>query len=419
MLSLLFIERLMVSLFLCSVLVVPSLAFGGAYTSSSHGNNEHGVTNNKIEYAIGNCGNCHQQHGCDGGDGGGGTNYLLYSSSNANQSNNFCFKCHVENGSISENPFLNRDYSYRAGGYIDIPVASVLEVFDTNSGSIRSSHGLDDILTFINQKDWNYNLDSNPCVACHDPHQAQGDPAFKSDSVKTAATRGLLVALPSLHGTSEWKPFGATLSTYTSAYQAPYRFGSAMTYEPDGSTTTDGSNLVDYNTFCTDCHNSTNVIESAALGRNLRTIDWGQEKHGKGFAEGSIDVDAPFIAGSGSMGYVLACTDCHEPHGSSNVALIRREVNGSALPSPITTIYAASTIPNQAGTNAEMKSLCNRCHSDDYYTIHHHNNDSPYYQAKRCSNCHQYGPGQPVNCNACHYHGSFRTDCGDGMRTTF
>jgi len=38
-------------------------------------------------------------------------------------------------------------------------------------------------------------------------------------------------------------------------YQAPYYFNSTITYEPDGSATANGSNLTDYVTFCTDCHN--------------------------------------------------------------------------------------------------------------------------------------------------------------------
>jgi len=92
--------------------------------------------------------------------------------------------------------------------------------------------------------------------------------------------------------------------------------------------------MPDYNEFCTDCHNSSNTIYSTTLGRNLRTIDWNSEKHGKGNADSYIMVDSPYTAGSCSLGYILACTDCHEPHGSSNDFLIRTDVNGGHWPAP-------------------------------------------------------------------------------------
>lgn len=44
---------------------------------------------------------------------------------------------------------------------------------------------------------------------------------------------------------------------YTSAYQTPYHF--TTYYEPYGSKIRVGSNLVDYVTFCSDCHNESNI----------------------------------------------------------------------------------------------------------------------------------------------------------------
>lgn len=63
--------------------------------------------------------------------------------------------------------------------------------------------------------------------------------------------------------------------------------------EPNSSTTQDGSNLTDMVSFCTDCHNTTNTIYSTTLGRNLKYIDWNNEKHGLGDATNTISMDNP------------------------------------------------------------------------------------------------------------------------------
>ncbi|MCG2720767.1 MAG: cytochrome c3 family protein, partial [Thermodesulfovibrionales bacterium] len=132
------------------------------------------------------------------------------------------------------------------------------------------------------------------------------------------------------------------MSNYVGAlkYQAPYRSGSTVTYEPDGSALQGGSNLTDYATFCQDCHSS----PMSAYGLSHTPIDWATsagDKHGKRAANATsgnyIDIDAPFSNTSGGQ-YVLACTDCHEPHGAPNLMLIRKEVNGAALSGTISTL---------------------------------------------------------------------------------
>jgi hypothetical protein len=219
------------------------------------------------------------------------------------------------------------------------------------------------------------------------------------------------------------------MKDYTLSYQAPYRFNSTTNYEPDGSTTTqDGSNLTDYVTFCTDCHNATNMIYSTTLGRNLKTIDWNNEKHGKGDADGSLCGDAPYPSGISGLGKVLSCTDCHEPHGSPNRVLIRNEINGDVLAGDITTITSTDCSAPYSDNNKEIAYLCDRCHQDDieinsscqedhWYITHHSNtgcnSDRPY-NPNSCASCHSSGGGgggcssnrSANNCNCCHYHGS-------------
>jgi hypothetical protein len=337
--------------------------------------------------------------------GGSPSKFTLFYTNHTSQTDNFCFKCHENTITVAATAIVNRSYSFRAGGWTDDTLNDILEAF-SNPPSI-SSHNLGDIRTFITGK-WGYTADSNPCCACHNPHAVQGDPANLGSAAKSTSTRGYPVSRPSQHATlSTWGLWGDVagekMSDYSASYKAPYRFGSTTTYEPDGSATTNGSNLTDINTFCIDCHNATNTIYSTNLGRNLKTIDWDNEKHGKGNAEGAITVDAPY---STTMGYVLSCTDCHEPHGSPNAFLIRKEVNGAAL---------GGTISSFSTTN--WKYLCARCHQEDtvpcrttpvFEYIHHNAGTDRAYTQVSCGGCHGSGGGCPptMTCSDCHFHGS-------------
>lgn len=394
------------------------------YTISAHGRSDYGVNRSSLSsfgYSIGNCAHCHEQHASIGGSepapvGGVPSIYALFYTNHVSQTDNFCFKCHT--GTTSYQGTLgylyNYSYSYRAGGWTSDPLNDILEAF-TNPPSI-SSHNLGSIRTFLAAQSWGYTTDSNPCGGCHNPHRAQKDP-------HTSGSRGWPVSRPSQHSAdnNEWglwgdnisdnTPYGASterMSNYVGAlkYQAPYRSGSTVTYEPDGSALQGGSNLTDYATFCTDCHTSTpNSVWSTTLSRYLRAIDWNNEKHGKGLAEGAITVDAPY---SSTMGYVLSCTDCHEPHGSYNAFLIRNEVNGGTLGATITTF-----------STANWKYLCARCHQEDtspcsttrgplFEVIHHSASTDRPYTEQSCGGCHSSGGSCPptITCSNCHYHGS-------------
>ena len=416
-------------LFPVSILFFCPSVKAGPYLSSAHGNSTYGVqrdlTGSAI-YAKGNCSHCHEQHASIGGSeptpsSGSPSKYALFYSNHVSQTDNFCFKCHDNTTTVATTAITNRSYSYRAAGWTIDTINNILEAFDTNQANTLSSHNLDDISTFIRAQSWGYTTDSNPCAACHNPHALQGDPENSPNTAKSSVSRGYPVSRPSLHATlTTWGLWGDSagekMSDYTSRYQAPYRYNSTTTYEPDGSTTQDGSNLTDFNTFCTDCHNATNTIYSTALGRNLKTINWDNEKHGKRDANGYITVDPPYTSGSGSLGYVLACTDCHEPHGSPNAFLIRNEVNGGVLDGTITSF-----------SDTNWHYLCDRCHQDDleqdggcqedhYYIIHHTDigGETRPINPSACATCHGAG-GTGSFCNSgkakydcynCHYHGS-------------
>ena len=408
------------------------------YADSAHGNTSYGANRSGTGYQTGDCAHCHDtfdQSIC-------GNTLMLFEANDAG----FCVRCHDNTTDPATTAIVNRSYSYRAGGWTADTVDDIDEAF-----SSTSSHSLSDISTFVNGN-WGYTADSNPCTACHNQHTAQGDPANSPNAAKSAGARGWPVSRSSEHDSTPWGIWGddstEKMSQYTSDYQAPYRFNSTTDYEPDGSTTTDGSNLTDYNTFCTDCHNTTDTIYSTALGRDLIQIDWDNEIHGKGNADDSLCGDDPYPSGSSALGKVLSCLDCHEPHGSSNVALIRQEVNGDTLTANITTM--PSQFPPDACNdifddeefyNKEFTTLCNRCHNSDqdidgncptdtWYNIHHGDtqvtpdpctNDYPYGKLLCGTNCHGSSSGHnwtctnayvgPIDCKCCHYHGSIRDDC--------
>lgn len=115
--------------------------------------------------------------------------------------------------------------------------------------------------------------------------------------------------------------------------------------------------MPDYNTFCLECH--VNAISSLNLGRSLKDIDWTSsggdtfdagDKHGENIRTGDVDTKIPY---NNDSDLVLACLDCHEPHGSPNATLIRRGINGEEVGAPIGIV------------DGDRGYQCRQCHTDD------------------------------------------------------
>ena len=159
-------------------------------------------------------------------------------------------------------------------------------------------------------------------------------------------------------------------------------------YEPDGSATQDGSNMTDYVTLCTDCHNSTRVIYSTRLARNLYKITWGAtgDFHGnKARVDGGSewgDLLEPYKVGGSyaKTNYVLSCTDCHEPHGSPNEFLLRKTVNGTQV--------------NPIAGNGQWYYWCRACH---VITTGNPMHTTPTYSCYQGGACHGHGDGTGSN----------------------
>ncbi len=412
-------------------MLYPENASSGPYLNSAHGNTGYGVKRDAAafpaDYTRGLCAHCHEQHAKIGGSEPaptGGPDIYLLLERNFNtyrtekpysQHDNVCFYCHIGTGTYQTPAFSNYSYSYTFGGCSATycPAANISDTF--NDVKTLSYHNLYDVWSFITGKLGikNFPADSNPCSGCHNVHIAQkscGKPSGSFDTTKSAISK------PSDHGNLWGDSAGEKMSDYTAGYQAPY-YNSATTYEPDGSNTSDPSKLPDYVAFCTDCHNATNTINSTLLGRTLYTIDWANEMHG-GYPANYCSTTAgtsllapPYDGLTRCGDYVLACTDCHEPHGSPNNFLVRKWVNKGIVN---VTNNGTGYGPSIDGTydlfraKKEWVWLCGKCHTgllfNDGLAPHH---TIVILSKLTCTVCHGTEDGSAYKpCSDCHFHGN-------------
>jgi hypothetical protein len=426
-------------------ILYPDKANSGPYLNSAHGNTAYGVDRTSLSlptafgYSKGNCAHCHEQHANIGGSEpkpeDSVSEYLLFIDNfNSNkrdrvpsyvQDDDVCFSCHIGTDTFQTPAFSNYSYSYTFGGCpaSDCPTANIMDSFNS-----LSYHNLYDVWSFITgQYSTNFPAASNPCSGCHNVHIAQkscGKPSVFFDTAKAAISK------PGDHGNLWGDSSGEKMSDYTAGYQAPYYFGSsegAEKYEPYGSSASEPSKLPDYVAFCTACHNANNTINSRVLKRSLHTINWGNEMHGGHAAEycsmdGTSLLAMPYLKGSCGQ-YVLACTDCHEPHGSPNNFLVRKWVNNGIVN---VTNNGAGYGPSLDGTsydlirkNKEWVWLCGKCHTGliagDGLAPHHDNAiknklcPPPADLCVACTFCHGSDTSGLIYnaCSDCHFHGNW------------
>lgn len=382
------------------LIAVPALA--GPYRDSAHGNAGYGVNRSTLEvkyaaFATGNCAHCHETHA-----GLGGANpHTLFSPSFDPESThpyqrsaNFCFSCHDG----SDLRWRNQDYSATFGGAVNGP-QSILEAFNQ-----ESYHNLTGIWNFLSTSPtystWFAKL-GNPCSACHNSHLARRNWVVQPGYPPPSA-----ISRPGDHN----RLWGETELMPSAYYEPPFADPLSATREPAGVGEQVGT--PDYVGFCTTCHTPDAAIPSTTHPLvDLKKIDWAitglnPDKHGGLGRDGAVYLREPYAAAGVKTNFVLACTDCHESHGSANLALLRRQINGEYLEGPITTASPET-----------MGYACKRCHTDDlaatgspaganrWAYVHHDAAGAPYAKSS-CLDCHASGDGStPIACGNCHGHG--------------
>lgn len=329
--------------------------YSAKYTESAHGNSPSGVGVNReglntpvnFGYSKGNCAHCHEQHASIGGvepsPPGGPDQFLLFYPNNPNsQNDNFCYQCHWGSSSVqypSGIPNANDDYSTHFGGGDIKTTNNIKDTFALGppvGASPGSSHNLSDVLNHAVGRSIGFTTNNNACIVCHNPHTAQRNyPVVLSGigGVKTAIRRPVDYDTQNtnLWGDEDLAHSGLNerMIDYDTRYQAPYYKG-GTNYEPANNSTYDGRNLPNFVNFCTSqCHTRNDVSSSDHPSRNLIQIDWDStgDQHGRVHNDSGLGYTiAPYV--NIATNYVLSCTDCHEPHGSTNEWLLRTCVNG-------------------------------------------------------------------------------------------
>jgi hypothetical protein len=404
----------------CYSFLSASHLLAGDYLNSAHGSSSDGVFRPIIGntpptgfgYSQGNCAHCHEQHASIAGSepppsSGNPSKYELFAE-NFNiarrtapyaESDNFCFYCH--NNPTSAQSVFNNDYS-QVFGCAPQGTTTIMSAMNQTS-----YHNLYDVWNYSNDQFTWFTSFSNPCDSCHNPHLARQNWANPQDPAYSAISKP--TDHFSLSGTTETMG-----SSYNTKYEPPYCSNNLTDREPAASSDaiSGRANTPDYVAFCITCHTTTSTIFSTSLNRNLTTIDWGNngDKHGLRPMDGSVSTMAPYDTPSTGTDFVLSCLDCHEAHGSNNIMLLRRRVNGSDLSDSITTF-----------DTTDWGLICMKCHTDDaasgiilggvnqWAYVHHMVSDAPY-TAVLCTNCHIAGSGAggggppPIPCQDCHTH---------------
>ena len=383
------IQHLLTTLLMAVAVLMWVLTCGGSvataldidfdfHDDSAHGNSLEGVDRLGAGHDIGDCAHCHDTFDdsiC------GVKPLMLFKVDNPDsQTNNLCFECHKSDGTAQQ--VINEDYGATFGGGTPM-FTSIYDAFNP-TGTYASSHGLATVKSWVrNRGTWEPDTwitdDTNACLMCHDPHFSQKNFPVEASGyggVKTAIRRAdkvkklgsgqddthMLWGDESVAAGNVKEILSERWTSYD--YQAPLRGDSGYEPGPEDSSVHDGSNLVDFVWFCGyQCHRKSSVPGVQQVNWSVATdTAWGgtPSAHGKlaGNGGGFGVLKPPYGNGYDSddrlaRGFMLSCTDCHEPHGSTNHALLRTTVNG---------VSGLSSGGPGSGPNSRWTYFCEACH---------------------------------------------------------
>lgn len=383
------------------VLSCGNVAIAGSYSDSAHGDALSGVNRSSAtcenwpeeQCVTGSCAHCHDTF--DPSICGDNVNGLMLFASNENpssQTDNFCFQCHKGSGSVQVGGITNNDYGATFGGGTAI-FDNIYDAFNP-SGIYASSHDLATLQNYAKNTTWGTWMtdNTNACTACHDQHFSQKNfpGAINLDGgVNTAVRRGNDVNdYPGdLWGDEPEVVSGRPemmsdlMSDWSTTYQAPYYVGGSD-YEPANDGTVDGSNLPNFVWACAEtCHRLSADGREPVNWQTSNSSEWPghPSQHGRKAADSGTfgDLKAPYSEGSRGS-YVLSCTDCHEPHGSTNSALLRTTVNG------------VSGLQAYQGTSEDCRwyNWCSACHDLSEHTVLNQHPDPTELRCGQYVGCH-------------------------------
>ncbi len=302
-----------------------------------------------------------------------------------------CFVCH--NGQMIQNWNFSRDQS---------SLKAVLDL--TSRHPVRDSEksGLFDPL-FPNDPAksdpiWERKLQ---CTICHNPGVVTGKTSEGGYPLTLPTEPALPVTQKLVDGwpTLDNPPWPHDTPPKPLLYGRPY----ADDTNPDGESGKtlglDEAQLPDFTTFCQTCHRQ--IAGRYGVINNYSRLKFDPIRYIKGDGGGTVSTHGmargretatehlrlkePFYSmRTGEDGRVianlyLACTDCHEPHGSENPFLIRTKVNG---------------VPGVKVDKTRFFELCNKCH----YIANPWPGGYPHGSAgdmreRSCTECHNHAAG--------------------------
>jgi hypothetical protein len=378
-------------------------SFGGSavaetYGNSAHGNSDPGYGVNRSTAVcedwpggtcqIGDCAHCHDTF--DSTICGVNPAMLFKPRNPTNEGSNFCLKCHRGSATVQVGDGItNNDYGATFGGGPAM-FGHIRAAFNVSS-TYSSIHNLAKVRNYARDNaDWGtwVTSDTNACIICHDQHLAQKNFPVEENingGVKTAVRRGNDVVgypgdlwgdEPAAAPDYRLEMMSDLMSDWGTTYQAPY-YGSpgdpiSGPFEPANDDTFDGSNLPNYVWACAEtCHRLSVKGHEPVNWQSSSSSEWPgtPSAHGRASADfGGFGILMPpygngydpELQSDGRGDYVLSCTDCHEPHGSTNPTLLRTTVNGV---SGLSSGGPSNLYPG----GAKWYYWCQACHDLEYH----------------------------------------------------